>query len=141
MLFPFWWLGAFLLIIFYIEIYGKTLKIAYALFGTPQRGWDLWYSLRSCVSACVRSAEISKSVHMNFLIFGTELDLPNGSDIFGFCPKNPVRPFLAHFFFGKKMAIFGQKSTFQPISQNLLIDLLSFAYLNFVFGLFMKYLS
>ena len=55
------------------------------LFGPPQRGWDLWFSLRSCVrpSVCssVRSAENSKSVHRNFLIFGTKLGLPNAMEV------------------------------------------------------------
>ena len=55
------------------------------LFGPPQRGWDLWFSLRPCVSAFVcafvRSAEISKSVHRNFLIFGTKLGLPNVTEV------------------------------------------------------------
>ena len=56
-----------------------------AIFGPPQRGWDLWFSLRSsvcpCVCPCVRSAEISKSVHRNFLIFGTKLGLPNAMEV------------------------------------------------------------
>ena len=33
------------------------------------------------VRPCVRSAEISKSVHRNFLIFGTKLGLPNATEV------------------------------------------------------------
>ena len=57
----------------------------FALFGPPQRGWDLWFSLRPSVRSSVRSfvgsAEISKSVHRNFLIFGTKLGLPNATEV------------------------------------------------------------
>ena len=52
------------------------------LFGPPQRGWDLWFSFRSCMRLFVRSAEISKSVHRNFLFFfGTKLGLPNATEV------------------------------------------------------------
>ena len=60
-----------------------------ALFGPLQRGWDLWFSLRAfvhscvrpCVCPCIRSSEISKSVHRIFLIFGTKLGLPNVTEV------------------------------------------------------------
>ena len=51
------------------------------VFGPPQRGWDIWFSLRPSVRSFVRSAEISKSVHRNFLIFGTKLGLPNATEV------------------------------------------------------------
>ena len=71
-------------------------------FGPPQRGWDLWFSLRPFV----RSAEISKSVHRNFFIFGTKLGLPNATEVTFSDFARKILSFLAHF--GKKMAIFGQ---------------------------------
>ena len=64
------------------ESSGKNLVLAVlALFGPPQRGWDLWFSFRPSVRVFVRSAEISKSVHRNFLIFGTKLGLPNATEV------------------------------------------------------------
>ena len=57
----------------------------WSFFGPPQRGWELWFSLHSSVRPPVRpfvcSAEISKSVHRNFLIFGTKLGLPNAPEV------------------------------------------------------------
>ena len=44
--------------------------------------------VRACVCAFVGSAEISKSVHRNFLIFGTKLGLPNATEVtFSEVPK------------------------------------------------------
>ena len=38
-------------------------------------------SVRPFVRSSVRPAEISKSVHRNFLIFGTKLGLPNATEV------------------------------------------------------------
>ena len=76
--------------------------------------------MRASVRAWVRSAELSKSVHSNFLIFGTKLGLPNVTEV-------TFSDFARKILFGHfwlilvKMAIFGQKSTFRPISQNLVV--------------------
>ena len=57
----------------------------WTLFGPPQRSWDLWFSFRvyvcPSVRPFVRSAEISKSVHRNILIFDTKLGLPNATGV------------------------------------------------------------
>ena len=88
------------------------------------------------VRPCVRPSEISESVHRNFLKFGTKLVLPNatGSDIFGFCPKNPVWPVLGQF--RSKNALFSPKmdilANYSETSHRILLIL---HYLNYILGL------
>ena len=59
-------------------------------------------------------------VHRNCLIFGTKLELPNATEV-------TFSDFVRKILFGcfwtilVKKAIFGQKSTYRQISQNLLI--------------------
>ena len=54
--------------------------------------------VRAFVRLCVRSAEISKSVHRNFLKFGIKLGLPNATEVTfsDFAGKIPFGPFCAN---------------------------------------------
>ena len=60
---------------------GKFLFGCFGHFWSPAARLGLWFSLHLCVRSFVRSAEISKSVHRNFLIFGTKLGLPNATEV------------------------------------------------------------
>ena len=63
-----------------MTVWGYLLKAD--IFGPPQRGWEYGLAfVRASVCAFVRSAEISKSVHRNSLIFGTKLGLPNATEV------------------------------------------------------------
>ena len=75
--------------------------------------------VRPCVRPFVRQRSQNLFIGIFYFWHKVGASQCDGSDIFGFCPKNPVWPFFAHF--GQKMAIFGQKSTFRPISQNVVI--------------------
>ena len=92
----------------------------FALFGPPQRGWGIWFSLRPAVGACVRSfvRQRSQNPFIGFFLFLAQS--------WGFLMRRrwhfrilPEKSRLADL--GQKMAIFGQKLTFRPISWNLVI--------------------
>ena len=108
-------------------------------FGPPQRGWDLWFSLRSSVRSFVRSfvrpAEILKSVHRNFLIFGTKLGLPNTKEVTfsDFARKISFSCFWP--ILDKKWPFSAKNQRFAQFLKIYSLDLLSFAYLNFISGL------
>ena len=89
------------------------------VFGPPQRGWDLWFSLRPFVRPFVRPAEISKSVHRNFLIFGTKLGLPNATELTfsDFARKIPFGRFWPTF--GKKLPFLAKNQRFSQFLKML----------------------
>ena len=62
-----------------------------------------------------------KTVHRNFLKFGTKLGLPNATEVTfsDFARKIPFGPFWP--FLGPKMAFLAQKWTFRPFSRKLVI--------------------
>ena len=107
------------------------VELSWIIFGHPQRGLNLWFSLRPYVFPSVHSVEISKSVPRNFLIFGTKLGLPNATEVtfLDFAQKIPLWLFWSNLIV---------KSTFQPISKSCAKDFLSFVYLNCISGLYMK---
>ena len=68
-----------------VQFWAKmTIFATFGPFGPPPRSVVGTYglaSVRSSIRPSVRSAEISKSVHRNFLIFGTKLGLPNATEV------------------------------------------------------------
>ena len=115
----------------------SNLMVLNSIFGSPRFRAEPKNS-HQCIHACVRPTKISESVHRNFLKSGTKLGFPNVTEVTfsDFARKILFDPFWANL--GPKMPFLAQNGHIVQFLGNESQDLLDFAYLNCILGLFMK---